>query len=280
MTRGVSEGIQYLHRNGIVHGDIEPTNILVDDAGDAKLWGFGLAVLEGQSETEIVTTAEHSGTEQYRAPEHLQPNHNRRPLATSEGDINSLGCIILEFVLGVTPFSTKQRKLGDSLILGDYPASPSWPSGWREELWNFLYTCWNDRASERPKIDRVVSTLKDVTKTLHRQNSGAVSRTAPRPSGVRDTKGSDKQAKGKTPETQPSQKPSSSPTQPSHEYPPSSQNASTSNRLNHPRTTPPTAQPLPELDAQSHAGTAHSEDVDSGCGCCSCCHRPLSLEAG
>lgn len=145
----------------------------MDDDGRAKLCGFGLAVLENQSETGATTIAEHLRTEQYREPEHLQSDNNPRPYATFEGDIYSLGCIIFEFVEGDTRFSNEQRDLGDT---GAYPASRlNNPSRREAMVWDLLYACWNAEASRRPKINEVVNLLENIVKYSPEQDS----RTSP-----------------------------------------------------------------------------------------------------
>jgi serine/threonine protein kinase len=111
-TQDVGDGLQYLHRLKVIHGDLKPvstralklrkltlcqTNVLVDDDGVAKLCDFGLVRLaDWEGPAGMTTTSVYSGTERYKAPELFVSAENRHPRASFEGDIYSLGCIMLE----------------------------------------------------------------------------------------------------------------------------------------------------------------------------------------
>jgi serine/threonine protein kinase len=108
----VGEGLQYLHQLKIVHGDLKPVsymnwylllpkhfqaNILVDHDGVAKLCDFGLVrLIDWGGAKGMTTTSPHTGTALYRAPELVITDNNRHPVATLEGDMYSVGSIMLE----------------------------------------------------------------------------------------------------------------------------------------------------------------------------------------
>ncbi|KAJ7689663.1 kinase-like domain-containing protein, partial [Mycena rosella] len=64
----ITEGLQYLHSESIVHGDLHKGNILIDDEGHVKLIDFGLAYLVGETTT-MTGVADASGAIAYKAPE-------------------------------------------------------------------------------------------------------------------------------------------------------------------------------------------------------------------
>lgn len=69
----------------------------MDDNGVAKLCDFGLVRLaDWQGPAGMTTTSPYTGTERYKAPELFMSKENRHPVATFEGDIYSLGSVMLE----------------------------------------------------------------------------------------------------------------------------------------------------------------------------------------
>ena len=90
--------LHYLHTNRVLHRDIKPQNILLDNQGRAKLCDFGFARNLGL-DTFVLTSIK--GTPLYMAPELIE----EKPYDHT-ADIWSLGCIIYELLVGVPPFST------------------------------------------------------------------------------------------------------------------------------------------------------------------------------
>lgn len=172
LARDVSIGLQYLHQLNIIHGDLKPTNVLVDGNGVAKLCDFGLVRLAGWGvATGLTTTSPYTGTARYKAPELFMTIENRFPVATFEGDIYSLGCILLEFVERFYPFKRFKttREVGNAIMDGYSPALRSEASGalldMTEFFWNLLEACW-DGASGRPPVEKVVEALNYFTQTM------------------------------------------------------------------------------------------------------------------
>lgn len=85
------------HRNGLIHRDVKPANILIDPDGTAKLTDFGIARAVGQ--TAMTRTGEVMGTAQYLAPEAAVG----RP-ATPLSDVYALGVVAYEMLAGRRPF--------------------------------------------------------------------------------------------------------------------------------------------------------------------------------
>jgi serine/threonine protein kinase len=112
-ARDVCEGLQYLHRLKVIHGDLKPVraisqsfppsstshqkNVLVDKDGVAKLCDLGLVrLVDWEGSRGLTTTSPYTGTALYKAPELFISLVNRIPVATFEGDIYAIGCILLE----------------------------------------------------------------------------------------------------------------------------------------------------------------------------------------
>ncbi|MCL4742416.1 MAG: serine/threonine protein kinase [Phycisphaerales bacterium] len=92
----VVDAVSSLHAAGLVHGDLKPTNVLVDERGEPFIVDFGLAASheEGQDRT-----SPGGGTPGYAAPERWGPG---RPAPNS--DVYSLGVMLFELLTGRPPF--------------------------------------------------------------------------------------------------------------------------------------------------------------------------------
>jgi serine/threonine protein kinase len=93
----VLEGVGFAHKYRIIHGDIKPSNILLDQQGRAKVADFGLAVSLGQSDSSV-------GTPHYMSPEQLlnEPVDLR-------SDVYALGVTFFCMLTGQPPSSDRKR---------------------------------------------------------------------------------------------------------------------------------------------------------------------------
>jgi serine/threonine protein kinase len=94
----ICAALDYAHRQGIIHRDVKPSNVLIDREGAVYLSDFGIAkVLESSSR--LTQTGTSLGTPAYMAPEQcLGKEVDRR------SDIYSLGVILYEMAVGRVPF--------------------------------------------------------------------------------------------------------------------------------------------------------------------------------
>jgi serine/threonine-protein kinase len=94
----VASGLDALHAGGIVHRDVKPSNVIIDETGSANLTDFGLA--KGRAYTVLTKPGMVMGTLDYLAPELLRGSE-----ATSASDIYALGCLAYECTAGRAPFA-------------------------------------------------------------------------------------------------------------------------------------------------------------------------------
>jgi len=118
LIRQVLEGIDYMHRHGVVHRDLKPENLLCASANVIKIADFGLSkdIESGNLQTSC-------GTPSYVAPEVLLGGQY-----DNEVDIWSIGVITYVLLCGFTPFyGDNQRQLFERILHAkfDYP-SPEW----------------------------------------------------------------------------------------------------------------------------------------------------------
>jgi serine/threonine-protein kinase len=97
LVEQVAAALDYAHQRGFVHRDIKPHNILVDDAGLAKVVDFGIA--KGVGDSDLTEAGEGLGTVHYISPEQASGL-----MATPSSDTYSLGVIAYEMLTGQLPF--------------------------------------------------------------------------------------------------------------------------------------------------------------------------------
>ncbi|HEX6819568.1 MAG TPA: Stk1 family PASTA domain-containing Ser/Thr kinase [Ktedonobacterales bacterium] len=100
IARDVALGLGAAHRRGIVHRDVKPQNVLLNDEGMVKLTDFGIASMYKDAGAErLTTTGMTLGTVQYYAPEQAQGE-----VVTPAADVYALGIVMYEMLTGRTPF--------------------------------------------------------------------------------------------------------------------------------------------------------------------------------
>ncbi|WP_433608766.1 Stk1 family PASTA domain-containing Ser/Thr kinase [Prescottella agglutinans] len=116
----VCAALDFSHRNGIVHRDMKPANIMINRAGAVKVMDFGIARAMADGQSTMTQTAAVIGTAQY-----LSPEQARGDQVDARSDVYSLGCVLYELLTGEPPFK------GDSPVAVAYqhvredPKTPS-----------------------------------------------------------------------------------------------------------------------------------------------------------
>jgi TolB-like protein/Tfp pilus assembly protein PilF len=143
--------VHYAHEHGILHRDIKPGNILLDQEGEPHLTDFGLARLV-ESESTVTRTMEVLGTPSYMAPEQAVGNN---AAISSLTDVYGLGAVLYQLLTGQPPFAGGTTYETIKLLLDTEPRQP--------RLLN-------------PKIDRDLSTicLKCLEKDSQRRYPSAL----------------------------------------------------------------------------------------------------------
>jgi eukaryotic-like serine/threonine-protein kinase len=114
--------LDYIHRQGIVHRDVKPSNLMLDDYGSVRLADFGIARLLGA--TRITGTHQTIGTMAYIAPEQLQGGE-----VGPATDIYSLGLVLIECLTGRRVFDGPPAEAAAARLSRD-PDVAALPGPW------------------------------------------------------------------------------------------------------------------------------------------------------
>lgn len=160
-VKDIAEGLKYLHKHPIVHGDLTPLNVLIDDDERAVLTDFGLSVILGGFTNLSVTytDAKIGGALAWAAPE-LFPDHqadSKGPNPSPSSDVYSFACLMYLIFTGsrlwpdITGLNTMMRaKTG---------RRPSNPGTIDTRYWSLIEQCWAELPSSRPKISDVLAAV-------------------------------------------------------------------------------------------------------------------------
>ena len=101
LIHDVASGLAYLHQNDIVHQDIKPDNILVDDNGNYLITDFGISTKARSTlRKSVAANTINAGTMAYMGPERF----SKQPTPTKASDIWSFGAMVYEVITGDVPF--------------------------------------------------------------------------------------------------------------------------------------------------------------------------------
>ncbi len=117
ITEQVLRAARFAHRRGVVHRDLKPHNVIIDDEGRVKVTDFGIA---RAGASEITQTGSIMGTARYLSPEQAQGQ-----AVSPRSDLYAIGIMLYELLTGTVPFE------GDSVVaialrhLSEPPRAPS-----------------------------------------------------------------------------------------------------------------------------------------------------------
>jgi serine/threonine protein kinase len=135
----LGQALDALHARGIVHRDVKPSNVLLDEAGDAVLADFGLA--RDADSTQLTRDGQLVGSLHYLAPELIEGAP-----ATPASDVYALGCLLYECATGVPPFRGSDAELGYAHLVEPPPR----PAGMPDDFALALLTALQKEPSLRP----------------------------------------------------------------------------------------------------------------------------------
>ncbi|KAJ1305878.1 hypothetical protein OPQ81_010600 [Rhizoctonia solani] len=167
-----AKGLQYLHNRSppVVHSGMKGDNILTTNSGGAVLGGFGLTkALESVENTKLPPAVMTGRTESQRwlAPEMFVDD----PPLETPCDVWGWAMATLEIVSGSIPYYMHKEAMTIMLKVKEGPPRRKDYPGFNnyayrpDEMWALLEYCWAEEPSKRPKMDEIVSKLKEIANT-------------------------------------------------------------------------------------------------------------------
>ncbi len=147
----VASGLAHAHERGVIHRDIKPQNVLMDEYGNPKLTDFGIArALNPDGSSNATSTGHYLGTAVYSAPEQLNGED-----ATPKSDIYALGTTLYHAATGAPPFTGMPLEIATQKM-NRTPAKPSEAgANLTPEIEEIILACLARGPDDRPAAQEV-----------------------------------------------------------------------------------------------------------------------------
>lgn len=164
----VSKGMDYLHKNNIIHRDLKAANLLMDENEVVKVADFGVARVKAQTG---VMTAE-TGTYRWMAPEVIE----HRPY-DHKADVFSFGIVLWELLTGKLPYEYL-TPLQAAVGVVQKGLRPTVPKNTIPKLAELLEMCWQEDPQRRPDFSEILDILNLISKEIGEEDNRKKEKTS------------------------------------------------------------------------------------------------------
>ncbi|HEY4023104.1 MAG TPA: protein kinase [Pseudonocardiaceae bacterium] len=145
----LADALAHVHGRGVVHRDVKPANVFLDETGQPFLGDFGIALLTGQ--TRLTSYQEIIGTPAYLAPEQV-----RGVEVGPAADVYALGLVLIECLTGEVEYAAPSKA---EAALARLSRAPRLPTGIPDRLADLLRAMTDDQPGRRPTALRCADEL-------------------------------------------------------------------------------------------------------------------------
>ncbi|PZS14354.1 MAG: Stk1 family PASTA domain-containing Ser/Thr kinase [Solirubrobacterales bacterium] len=156
ITLQILQAARFAHRRGVIHRDLKPHNVMIDDADQAKVTDFGIARAGASDMTE---TGSIMGTAQYLSPEQAQGH-----AVSAASDLYAVGVVLYELLTGQVPFDAESAVTIALKHVSEAPVPPSRiNSAIPPELEQVVLWALNKDPADRPAdAEQLIAALEQV----------------------------------------------------------------------------------------------------------------------
>jgi serine/threonine protein kinase len=143
---GMAFGLRHIHDRGLIHRNLTPSNILIDNQWRPRIGGLSSCRSDGLDWTSEV------GTPAYLSPEVLENDEYGRPM-----DVFAFGLIVFELIVGPKVFTGSFAHISTAIVHGVRPQIPNQIPAISRDL---ITRCWDVNPANRPSFQRIIDDLK------------------------------------------------------------------------------------------------------------------------
>lgn len=166
----IARGMNYLHEHkpvNLVHRDLTPKNLLMDDAGHLKVADFGLSKLLEASSRNILESYNmtgETGSFRYMAPEVFRGEQYNKSV-----DVFSFAIIVAEMFEGRLSWESENAHWVAGKRAHENIRPPLTAVTYPKDMKELLYSCWDDLPSKRPTFADIITSLEGIEKDLNKR---------------------------------------------------------------------------------------------------------------
>ncbi len=166
ITTQILQAARFAHRHGVIHRDLKPHNVIVDDADHAKVTDFGIARAGASDMTE---TGSIMGTAQYLSPEQAQGH-----AVSAASDLYSIAVVLYELLTGRVPFDAESAVTIALKHVSETPTTPTRiNASIPPELEQIVMWALNKNPADRPQdADQFIAALEHAKAAIESGRAG------------------------------------------------------------------------------------------------------------